>query len=273
MRKNEKFWLNTSVLSDHTIYKVNLLKSAPCISVNKEKPSEDTEVGRPKLSWDDASDRTKRRRMASLGKTHPEEELLNAAVHSTSNPDLKKVIKFAISSTSNAAQLTAALKVNAITPYTPDECVDLWITANHTKKSWLLHYRGAKKRNANMYVSWENLVKARNLCHPPGIMVTAKVARVPLQNLLSHTVKRIMKLQSNVIVYLASIKTDKVLLMKLIGKYGFDGSSGQSQYKVNFTGEDGNEFSDSNIISAWYVPLKMLCGETIVWSNPTPGST
>ena len=99
---------------------------------------------------------------------------MKAAVNTTSNPVLKRVIKFAISSTSNAAHLAAASKVSAITPYTPNECVDLWITANHTKKSWLLHYRGAKKRNANLYVSWENLVKARNLCHPPEIIVTEK---------------------------------------------------------------------------------------------------
>ena len=111
------------------------------------------------------------------------------------------------------------------------------------------------------------------MCHPPGIIVTEKVARVLLQNLRNHTIKRIMKQQSNVIVYLASNKPDKVLQLKLIGKYGFGGSSGQSQYKVICTGEGRKEFSDNNIISAWYVPLQMLCGETIVWCNPAPGST
>ena len=133
--KSEESWLNTNMLSDETVGKINLLRTAQFTIVDKGESPEDTVVGRPKLPWEDASDRTKRRRVTSLGKTHHEEELLKAAVNTTSNPDLKRVIKFAISSTSNAAHLAAASKVSAITPYTPNECVDLWITANHTKKS------------------------------------------------------------------------------------------------------------------------------------------
>ena len=95
--KSEESWLNTNMLSDETVGKINLLKTAQFTTVNKGESPEDTVVGRPKVPWEDASDRTKRRRVTSLGKTHHEEELLKAAVNTTSNPVLKRVIKFAIS--------------------------------------------------------------------------------------------------------------------------------------------------------------------------------
>ena len=63
--RSEESWLNINILSNETIDNINLLKTAQCTTVNKDGHPEDTGVGRPKPPWEDASDRTKRRRITS----------------------------------------------------------------------------------------------------------------------------------------------------------------------------------------------------------------
>ena len=47
--KSEESWLNTNMLSDETVGKINLLKTAQFTTVNKGDSPEDTVVGRPKV--------------------------------------------------------------------------------------------------------------------------------------------------------------------------------------------------------------------------------
>lgn len=58
----------------------------------------------------------------------------------------------------------------------------------------------------------------------------------------------------------------------LIGKYGFDGASGQAQYKQKFSGD---VFDESHVFIASFVPLRLVDRQnpnTIFWSNPAPSS-
>lgn len=74
---------------------------------------------------------------------------------------------------------------------------------------------------------------------------------------------------------MASIPYEPLGDVTLIGKWGFDGSSGHSEYKQCFpdsTMEDGSLFVTS------YVPLRLVSTsttseETILWKNPRPSST
>lgn len=100
--------------------------------------------------------------------------------------------------------------------------------------------------------------------------VTESGATVGLQALLNHTAERILKVQSDVITSLPENKVDN---LELICKWGCDGTSGQSTYKQNFSG-DGNK-SDANIFFISLVPLQMfnrVNPHMIVWKNPRPSS-
>lgn len=70
--------------------------------------------------------------------------------------------------------------------------------------------------------------------------------------------------------------SDPVNNLKLIGKWGFDGSSGYSEYKQKV---ENNNLDDSHMFVTSYVPLALLTTEDssssskIIWKNPRPSST
>ncbi|XP_065659664.1 structural maintenance of chromosomes protein 2-like isoform X1 [Hydra vulgaris] len=69
---------------------------------------------------------------------------------------------------------------------------------------------------------------------------------------------------------------NEVIKVVLILKWGFDGSSGHSEYKQRFA--DGRN-SDANVFLTSLVPLQLLCTNSvlgqdiILWKNRTPSST
>lgn len=63
--------------------------------------------------------------------------------------------------------------------------------------------------------------------------------------------------------------------LELIVKWGFGGSSGQSQYKQNAS--SGLEVSDHNLFATWLVPSQLRNVSpngniSVLWSNPRPSS-
>ena len=79
-------------------------------------------------------------------------------------------------------------------------------------------------------------------CHPGNIAINENSAEVPLQNLLDHTALRIIEDQKEVITNVVEgLDDDEQMLCKLVCKYGFDGSSGQSEYKQQFSSPEKTE--------------------------------
>jgi len=94
---------------------------------------------------------------------------------------------------------------------------------------------------------------------------------VPLKNLLEHTTKRIVLLQEEPILVAMDSLNIKVLNAEIIFSYGFDGSSGQSQYKQKF--ESPGTQSDSTLFATTIIPLRIQTENKIVlWNNRTPQS-
>lgn len=91
--------------------------------------------------------------------------------------------------------------------------------------------------------------------------------------MLDHTASRIVKLQHDVLGGLADDFVDNLVL---IGKWGFYGSTGYSEYKQKVI---NNEMNDSSLFVTSYVPLQLLtiAGDPkhsqIIWKNPRPSST
>jgi len=79
-----------------------------------------------------------------------------------------------------------------------------------------------------------------------------------------------MQLQAEVIQY---IKDDSANNLILIGKWGFDGRTGQAEYKQKVTDTD---LSHSSFLVTSYVPLRLISESDqskIIWKNPRPPST
>ena len=76
-----------------------------------------------------------------------------------------------------------------------------------------------------MYPSYEQLLKAKKAAYPPGIVVHEKYCEISLQSLLNNTCSRLLQMIEEAG---SSIQENSYIL---ICKYGFDGSSGHSNYK------------------------------------------
>ena len=97
-------------------------------------------------------------------------------------------------------------------------------------------------------------------------------AEVKLQDLLDHTATRLLQVQEPVLCQLEENNVDSFILLS---KWGFDGSSGHSQYKQRAQRED---FPYYNVFFTSMVPLQlyyMNCKsqKIVVWQNPKPSST
>ncbi|KAF2887918.1 hypothetical protein ILUMI_18255 [Ignelater luminosus] len=140
---------------------------------------------------------------------------------------------------------------SAITPYTPKEALALIINSGLGKVNYLNIQSGTKKREANIYPPYNIIAQAKQQCYPDNISVTESEAQIPLQDLLDHTVKRLVQVQSEV---LEQRIPDNVDIINILYKWSLDGSGGHSIYKQNFS--NNAKYGDSNILCT-IVPLKM----------------
>lgn len=109
---------------------------------------------------------------------------------------------------------------------------------------------------------------------PAGIEVSDINAEVPIQNLLDHIDKRLVKMQKEVIDADIAIKSFQFSQAKLILSWGFDGSTGHSNYNQAFSSSETSEGnSDSSLIATTTIPLRLLTeDDTIYWCNRMPQS-
>ena len=95
--------------------------------------------------------------------------------------------------------------------------------------------------------------------------------RVPLQDLLDHTALRIIQQEKDAVTELVeNLPPNEELSCKLVCKWGFDGSSGQNEYKQQFS---STEKSDESLFCTTLVPLQLRFKNHIVWQNPVLSST
>jgi len=115
---------------------------------------------------------------------------------------------------------------------------------------------------SNLYPSYNHkLLTGKHRCYPHGIVVNESEAVVGMQQLVDHTGYRLLQTLEK------SVSGELIIFYK----WGFDGSSGQSEYKQLFDAEDS---SDKSIVITTLVPVRIMNphGE-IIWKNSTPSST
>ena len=140
-----------------------------------------------------------------------------------------------------------------------------------TKQSYQTHRLAAKGKNADIYPPYNKVREAKNKYYPNNISVTEDSAKVPLQSLLDHTALRIIQEQKEKITEtIEKLEGDEQLNCELMCKWGFDGSSGQSEYKQKST---TCTLDDSSIFCTTLVPLQLQFKDSILWQNPVPSSS
>lgn len=216
-------------------------------SFDEVKPSTSSSHGRPRINFDDTSKRTKRRRLASLSNQDPSlvQSLLNASDSSISCPEIDS-----------------------------SEVLSLIVEAQLTRHQYILVKKFIdNKFSKTIFPSYQSVVESKKHCYPSDITVTESSAEVELQSLLDHTANRILKSQKDVLDSVPNESLDKI---SLIGKWGFDGSTGHSEYKQCFS---DSTLEDSSLFVTSYVPLQLVLttdnkeNSVVLWKNPRPSST
>jgi len=95
---------------------------------------------------------------------------------------------------------------------------------------------------------------------------------VPLLSLLNHTAGRILTLQKKVVSKIRKDQGTTFLIAELLLSYGYDGSSGHSNYKQGFAGPQKCDV-DGSIFATAETPLRMIDSSgNILWNNRFPQS-
>lgn len=191
------------------------------------------------------SKKSKRRRLAELAKVD------NSAIN----------YLLSDSSLSNIASLE----------FNTDEVLSFLTEVKLTKHQYLLLKDFINSKSKNALPSYQKVLDAKKRCYPSNECVTESSAEVELQSLLDHTASRILQSQKYV---LNGVDTSKELI--LIGKWGFDGSTGHSAYKQKFS---DSSIEDGSLFVTSYCPLQLVFKsntsdpDQIFWKNPRPSST
>ena len=124
------------------------------------------------------------------------------------------------------------------------------------------------KHNANIYPTLHEIAIAKKECYPDDIEFTETSAKCKVQNMINHTLNRILSID-NLKTQLHDVNTCKFYL-----KIGMDGASSQSIYMQKFEDTElvDGVANEESLFHTAISPLKLVSGEKTIWSNPKPNS-
>lgn len=225
--------------------------------------------GRPEVNFNDSSERTKRLKTQELRNTTPASVLTYAArmsLRSEGKVQASKLLSQITTSPNRANKYIKAYKTSLDSQaksLSGEDALAVLVTAKLSR-----HQYGIVRNSApQTFPSYKTVQAAKKSCYPNNIHVTDTCASVPLQDLLDHTVQRLILSIESVIITLQESELTKLCLFT---KWGFDGSSGHSSYKQAF---HGSEASDSAVFITCIVPVRLVSDSKIIWQNPSPAST
>lgn len=234
-------------------------------------------TGRPRKRFENSGEKSKLQKIAPLVESNSSAELLMAtrvSLYKAGNRDAASILSNINSSPKRANKLKRAMLCppRIPIPYTPEEALALYVDGRFTKNSYILMQSGAKNRNANIYPSYGSLKEAKKRCYPneEAVSVTDISAEIRLQNLIDHTLLRLLEFQKEVVE--RTVATHPMEDFTMIYKWGCDGSAQQSTYRQPFS-ERGNEQTDEYFYAVCIVPLQLRNSDIVLWQNPRPSST
>ena len=100
-------------------------------------------------------------------------------------------------------------------PLSDEEALAFMFNNNFTKSQYHEVRMNSLDHNSNIYPPYNKVRSAKTKCLPDNIEITEMSASVPLQDLLDHTVKRLIEVQEEVLT--SQFEMSDELLVK--GKY------------------------------------------------------
>lgn len=263
-------WLDGVVSLNETV--MNAVRNRmPCSS----KDTGDTRKGRPKKTFAEGSEKTKKRIVEPLLKSSSEQLLFASKLklQSAGKRSAAKIVTKIYEDPGKASDIKRYLdspQKSKPIKMTPDEALAFFVDAKLTRHQYILIRNEAKRRNADIYPCYDKIIEAKKRCYPENIEYSNTEATVDLQSLLDHTVTRLV--YSEIDKIKKEFTTSK-LQLKFFFKWGCDGASSQSNYKQKFD-DNSRKFDDSSLFIVCLVPLMIQStNEQIIWSNPCSGST
>lgn len=237
-------------------------------------------AGRPSKSFVDISDRSKRRRVQNTLSMSEEElsyatglKLRKSGKRTVANL-VKEVLSPTVKETHRKRTSFKSTAYSSAPLLSEQQALSLITEADLSKQQYLTIRNMLRTLNINVLPSYQKIVAAKKKCYPSkeGIIITESSAEVKLQNLLDHTASRIIDSQEDV---LNRFNNEELSSLILISKWGFDGSTGHSEYSQ----KSDNEYSDQDLFVSSMVPLQLFAekadnrGTKILWHNSRPAST
>lgn len=222
-----------------------------------------TSKSSPRKPFADLSPMQKRRRTESL-LTHEAHELAYATAKTCGNNDIADIINYLMEHPEKASDIKKYIKGKKTAPkYSPEKALGILMSLKLSKWQYNTLRLCAKQEGVDLYPPYNVVLEAKKACYPPddSMLISEQGARVQLQAILDVTVARL--------AYTLDVDQLAGKELTLIYKWGFDGASGQSNYKQNLAGDA----DDSSIFMCSFVPLRLICGEDVIWQNPRPSST
>lgn len=257
--ETSKLWLEKEFVISNSLLCKNTTKTTELASSSK--------IGRPKVAFEDASLRSKKRKCSELLSSHSLEEIASTTAMALYKKGKRQVASFVAEVISSESIPKQSEKCQ----YSDDQALSLFIEGKFTKFQYNLMRSQAKELGSNLYPSYDRVLEAKRQCYPNGIKITDSSAEVFVQSLLNHTASRLLKTCETVLNQLDS----STRAFELIVKWGFDGSSGHSQYKQNIS--SNLKIIDQYLFATWLVPLELRYvtpdgNISVLWNNSLPSS-
>lgn len=226
-------------------------------------------VGRPRISFEDASLKTKKRRVEALVHSRSANELLTAAECASRREGHRNLATQLKNVREGIVEVTPS---EGARPLSAEEALAYYVDSKSTTHSYKQTRKWAMRAGSYVFPSYHSVSKAKLDCLPSkdDITVTESRADLNVQAIIDLTTQRIVQIQRTVISTLVLDLAASDLSFTLVSKWGCDGSSGHSTYKQKFY--DANA-TDEFLFVFSFVPLRLLKGDIVVWQNPRPSST
>lgn len=259
----------------------NWLDGELSVQISSEGTNEKN-LGRPKKSLENCSDRSKRRKLKDINEEIGDKNIQEALLYQLrSQKELTKVDiieKVLIASPKRTKRILKSVPTPSDEKqFSNEEALALFLDLKLTKEQYIQLRVRAIEKGSNLYPAYHHITAAKKECLPPRdtIKITPISAEVKLQGLLNHTAQRLLQ----------SLKGDDLkkygnCKLTLFCKWGCDGSSGQKQYKQSIC----ENTSDTDVFMVSFVPLRLIKNlehsepatstmQTMdIWKNLTPSS-
>ncbi|XP_043864653.1 uncharacterized protein LOC122757197 [Drosophila mojavensis] len=212
--------------------------------------------GRKSLNYNEAGSRLRRKLASELAEESKNATplLVHAALISSkkSKETEKTYLLQKAMSNENVWEAENKQSSIAVVPITAEAALAFLMENGLSKQQYINIKTLNKMHGCDIYPPYSELSELKLKCRPKEISYSETKVEVSLQNLLDHTVDRILSMQQEVLEIFGPTHCSLIL------SYGFDGSTGQSIYKQRYINRDNIDGIDQSLFVTTIIPLKLI---------------